>query len=885
MRSRLPEGRSLPADVFAQRHRGILFLLWLHVPALFTVALVRGEPVVRGAAEAGVVAGIAGLATVARPYRNFSMSFTSIGLLTCSAELVHLTGGLTEMHFHYFVMVSVVTLYQAWWPFLLAIGYVFFQHGVTGVIAPSAVYNHSAAIDSPVRWAVVHTGFVLAMSVVGIVSWRLNELLLDAAREREDQLAEAQALAKVGSWEWRAGAGTSWSREMYGLLGVDEKFLAATDGEVASLVHPDDRPSWRVDVGAMSVVGGVHDLDFRMVRPDGEVRWFHGRGRATAWDGDKVTVMAGTLQDITERKQSEEALRASDQERRGALSRLEATLESTADGLVVVDLDERISDWNRRFRSMWGVPDDLLARGDARVVLGHMLDQLVEPAGFAASVEEPAAKDGSASPETLVFDDGRVFEAVSRPQTVDGRVVGRVWSFRDVTDRTRLQEELAHLAFHDPLTGLANKALFRDRLNHAIDRRRTSAGELAVLFVDLDKFKDVNDSLGHAAGDELLVEVTGRIVATLRAADTAARQGGDEFAILLEDLNDSDEAEQVAARVRSAVRRPFRLAGKDVFTTASIGIATDAPGATADHLLRNADLAMYEAKRLGRDRSERFAPSMHAEVLDRIDLEADLRRALVRDELRLEYQPIVYLDTGKIAAAEALVRWEHPERGLLTPNAFIPFAEESGMIDEIGRWVLEQACIQTCRWHEAGTRHPPIGVTVNLSPRQLRDEHLVATIDATLSSSGLDPSMLMLEITETAMMHDTEVVLTHLHELEVLGVRLALDDFGTGYSSLEYLQRFPIDVIKVDRTFVDRTDRGVEEAALARAIIRLAQSLRLATVAEGVENATQVEWLRAARCNGAQGFHIARPGPAEAVTELLGQSGPLLPPAASASEV
>ena len=871
----LPHGRTLPTEVWAQRHRGILVLLWLHVPALFGMALARSEGIAHALFEAGVVAAIAAMATVSQHHVGVSTVMTSVGLMTCSAELVHLSDGLIEMHFHFFVMVGVVTLYQDWRPFLVAIGYVVVHHGAMGALAPASVYNHPAAIASPWRWAAVHGSFILAMSATGIVTWKLNELLLAKVTHRQELLEEAQELAKLGSWEYRAddGGGT-WSPEMYRLLGVDQSFPTNGDA-VAELVHPDDRQAWQDDMARAATPGGLHALDFRVVRPDGDIRWLHGRGAVTVWDGTEIAVMSGTVQDITERKVAEEALRASNAARRDALSLLEATLDSTADGILVVGRTGQITGYNRRFAEMWRLPEDLLRAGDHRAALSRVVDQLDDPDGFAAKVTELYAQLEAESHDIVHFRDGRVFERYSMPQRVEGEVVGRVWSFRDVTDRARLQDELEHQAFHDSLTGLANQALFRDRVDHAITRLRAPTdSEVAVLFVDLDNFKNVNDSLGHAAGDELLIAVTARLVSQLRPADTAARMGGDEFAILLEDLPGLDEAEEVANRLLDALHRPFCIADKDVFTTASIGIAGHRLGGTGDQLLRDADLAMYTAKRFGKDRVERFAPEMHEAAMERIELEADLRRACERDELRLEYQPIVSLDTGELLSVEALVRWEHPQRGLLPPGAFIPFAEESGLIEEIGLWVLEQACSQTRRWQELRPDRRPVGVSVNLSPRQLRNDELVETVSAILTSTGLAPAQLTLEITETAMMHDTELALARLLELKALGVRLAIDDFGTGYSSLNYLQRFPIDVIKIDRAFVERIEHGVEESSLARAIVRLAQTLQLAAVAEGVENAAQTDWLREIGCTSAQGFHLSRPVDADQITALLAEAAP-----------
>ena len=890
LRRVLPRGRALPDGVWWQRHRGILVLLWLHVPVVFTVGVVQGVGVPHALFEVGVVIAIAAMATMARRHPSLSTVMASVGLMTCSAELVHLTDGLIEMHFHYFVMVGVVTLYQDWRPFLVAIGYVIFQHGIAGALAPEAVYNHPAAVADPWQWAGIHGLFILGMSVAGIITWRLNESLLAAATHREHQLAEAQELAHIGSWEWRAELGRAiWSDEMYRLLGVDRTFETVGDA-VLPLVHPDDRAAWQADMERAASEGIPHCLDFRIVLPDGTERWLHGRGEVTGRENGVVTIMAGTVQDVTDRRRSEDALRAHEAELRNALSLLSATLDSTADGILVVDTGGRIASHNGKFAEMWQIPSEVLAGGDDKAALGHVLEQLADPDGFLAKVTELYAQPDAESYDTIAFKDGRMFERFSTPQRVDGQIVGRVWSFRDVTEQSRLEVELAHQAFHDSLTGLANQALFRDRVEHAVARlgRRPGAAQLAVLFLDLDNFKTVNDSLGHTAGDQLLVAVTERLAGCLRQGDTAARLGGDEFAVLLEDIAGTEDAVDVAERVLAALRRPVQIAGKDMFVSTSIGIAVDAPGARVDQLLRNADLAMYTAKRLGKNRYELFAPEMHAAAVERLEVEADLRRALERRELFLEYQPIVALETGEGEGGEALVRWRHPVRGVLSPLVFVEFAEESGLIDDIGRWVLDEACAQTRRWHVDHPRDHPLGVSVNVSPRQLRNPGLIGDVAAVIDRTGLDPRLLTLEITEGAMMHDTEVALDHLQALKALGVRLAVDDFGTGYSSLSYLQRFPIDVLKVDRSFVQRLELGPEESALGRAIVRLAHTLRMTAVAEGVENARQLEVLRKLGCQLAQGFHLCRPQPATAIDALLAAGTPLpaaVPPGADRNAI
>jgi diguanylate cyclase (GGDEF)-like protein/PAS domain S-box-containing protein len=568
--------------------------------------------------------------------------------------------------------------------------------------------------------------------------------------------------------------------------------------------------------------------------------------------------------DLTTRKQVEAELRST-------LSLLSSTLDATDDGILVVDRDGVISSFNRRFVELWHLPEGLLADRDDAAAISYVVEQLANPDVFVDKIAELYAHPEAMSHDVLHFRDGRVFDRFSKPHLVEGEIVGRVWCFRDVTERRRLEEQLAHQALHDSLTNLANQSLFRDRVEHALTRTSRGDGNLAVLFLDLDNFKTVNDSLGHAAGDLLLVAVTERLQRCIRTSDTAARLGGDEFAVLLEDPATEQDVIAVAQRIVSSFKRTFTIDGTEVSASVSIGIARATPGASCEQLLRNADLAMYTAKRRGKGRFEAYEDGMHARAVERLTLEAELRQALARGELRPHYQPIVDLDTGATVGVEALARWHHPERGVLAPDVFLELAEEAGLINDVGHTIITNTFTDLRSWQDRGLVGPDFCVSVNLTPHQLLASTLLEELEQAFRTHHVDPACLILEITEGAMMRDTDVAIANLTRLRELGLRIAVDDFGTGYSSLAYLQRFPIDILKIDKSFVDGIDQGPEDSALALAILRLVQTLDLTAIAEGVERESQRDRLRLHGCGLAQGFHFCRPVPAGELAARLAQ--------------
>jgi diguanylate cyclase (GGDEF)-like protein/PAS domain S-box-containing protein len=459
-----------------------------------------------------------------------------------------------------------------------------------------------------------------------------------------------------------------------------------------------------------------------------------------------------------------------------------------------------------------------------------------------------------------------------RAEPVDTAVLGTVGMrgiCQDITERKLAEAALSHQALHDPLTNLPNRTLFLDRLGHALLRLEREEGLLAVLFLDLDGFKMINDSLGHEAGDELLVVMALRLREGLRPGDTVARFGGDEFTVLCEDLESQDEALVIARRVAELVAQPIMLRGEhDVVLTTSVGITFSGGEGTPEGLLRDADAAMYRAKEEGPARCSIFDAALHARATARLGMIRELRRATDLGQLRLHYQPQVTLPEGRIVGVEGLVRWQHPERGLLGPAEFIPLAEESQLVLSIGEWVIDEACRQAAGWQSEFDT--PVKVSVNVSARQLKYGDLADSIKRALARTGLQPAALCLEITENVIMGDADFFLEALLGLRFLGVSLAVDDFGTGYSSLGYLKRFPIDVLKVDKAFVDGLGHGDRRArAIPRAVVAMARDLGMTTVAEGVETLDQANELAALKCDQAQGYYFARPQPPETVTELL----------------
>jgi len=543
-------------------------------------------------------------------------------------------------------------------------------------------------------------------------------------------------------------------------------------------------------------------------------------------------------------------------------ARYASLIRNASDVIVIVDVDGRLRFASSAAERTFAMrPEDLVGRNLLDLWVDADRDRL---AGFLAEV---AASQGNAvGPVEVQVSSGAkrfTLESVGSNLLHDPAIGGLALNFRDVSERKALEEQLRQLAFHDPLTLLANRSLFRNRVEHALTLAQRARQQIAVMFLDLDNFKDVNDSLGHDAGDRLLQAAAQRLVKCTRSADTVARLGGDEFAILLEGITERADVERVAVTITDSFAEPLVLDGTEVRVAASIGVIFSRPDDTTEELLRNADIAMYNAKAGGKGRHVVFQSHMQEVLRERLRIEEEIRQALEREEFFLEFQPVIDLNTRGLLGVEALVRWNHPEHGVIPPGRFIPVAEESGQVIDLGRWVLVEACCRVRQWRESIAGGQGLRVAVNISGKHLQHADLVADVARALKASGLEAGNLVIELTESTVMQNTEANLARLQDLKALGVRLAIDDFGTGYSSLSYLHRFPIDILKIDRSFVSRLTETGDGPELARAVVMLGDTLGLETVAEGIEQEDQVAALLDLGCVAGQGYLFAASAPLE----------------------
>lgn len=540
-----------------------------------------------------------------------------------------------------------------------------------------------------------------------------------------------------------------------------------------------------------------------------------------------------------------------------SLSLIRATLESSADGIFVVDNQQKIVDFNHRFVEMWKIPSSVMETKQETIVLEYVSDQLKKPDAFLSTVEDLRAKAGEVSFDMVKFKDGRIYERYSQPHKLEGTVIGRVWSFRDVTNRVYLETQLEYQATHDALTNLPNRALLNDRIQQAIAGSSRNQLMAAVLFIDLDRFKLVNDSLSHSVGDKLLIAVAQRLITVVRKEDTVARLGGDEFVVVAPELNHVKDAIKVAKNLLDSFKKPFNISDREILITASIGVSIyPQDGINIDGLLRSADLAMYFAKESGANQFQFYSKGMNQEALLRFEKEAELRTAIENNEFFLCYQPQIDLVKNKVFAVEALVRWQHPKKGVLLPLDFIPIAEETGLIAPIGEWVLKTACKQNKSWQAQG--FTPIRVAVNVTTYQLRQPNFVMSVKNILEETGLKPEFLELEVTENVIVTSFRVI-DVIKRLKDMGVQIALDDFGTGNSSLNYLRNIPINRLKIDKSFIQNIDLNRNDEVIIQAIIAMAHSLNLDVLAEGVETKEQLDFLQNRACKDIQGFYFSKP--------------------------
>ena len=543
---------------------------------------------------------------------------------------------------------------------------------------------------------------------------------------------------------------------------------------------------------------------------------------------------------------------------------LQTVLNNMSQGVLMFDSETRLIFSNQRYIELYGLSAEIVKPG---CHLRDLLKHRAELGSFSGDVDEYVARlrDGMAEGKTfnqvVNLPDGRAFSVVNKP------IVGGGWlaTHEDVTERQRSEDRIAHMARHDALTDLPNRMLLLEQLNHEI--KRVKRGEcLAVLCLDLDQFKSVNDALGHHIGDELLKLVGERLRGCTRELDVVARMGGDEFAIIMTQMEQAADAATLSKRIRDSVIKPYQIEGHQIVTDISIGISVAPMDAVeSDELLRNADMALYDAKADGRGTFRFFEPEMNTRMRVRRELEMDLRKALATEQFELHYQPLVVLETNDVNAFEALLRWNHPTRGMISPADFIPIAEETGLIVPLGEWVLKTACNEAVDWPDH------IKVAVNLSPAQLNSRNLVNMVTAALNESGMSPQKLQLEITETVLLQNTFTTLATLHELRKMGVQIALDDFGTGYSSLSYLRSFPFDKIKIDRSFIQDLSNGAEPLAIVNAVAGLAKCLNMTSTAEGVETQQQMEVLQSIGCTEMQGYLFSRARPAKEIRQFFAQ--------------
>lgn len=658
---------------------------------------------------------------------------------------------------------------------------------------------------------------------------------------------EAQRLAQMGSWELDLARNSlSWSDEVFRIFEIDPEGFGASYEAFLAAVHPDDRERVERAFTESLRTRQACDIEHRLLFADGRVKWVHERCAIHYADDGTPLRSIGTVRDITAQREADENLRLAS-----------SVFDSSLDGILITSPQGVILKVNQAFCEITGyTAEEAIGQTPRLLKSGHH-----EPAFYQAMWE---TLDRTGRWQGEIWDrhrDGRVipmWQSISAVRDAKGKISHYIGIFFDITEQKRAAEHIHRLAHFDALTDLPNRVLFNERCGHALERARREGSQMAVLFLDLDRFKHVNDSLGHPVGDALLQAVAKRLKQQLREEDTVARLGGDEFIVILEKVDSAADAEWVARKLLESFAEPFPVRGHDLSLGLSIGISLyPSDGEDVTSLVKNADIALYRAKEHGRGNFQFFEAHLTQVAAERLYLENELRQAISRNQLVACYQPQHTLADGRLVGAEALLRWRHPELGLMSPDLFIPIAEDSGLIVPIGEWMLSTACHQAKAWLEAGL--PLERMAINLSGVQIQRGDIVATVGRVLAETGLPPERLELEITETYIMRQAERDIRVLEELRSLGVNLAIDDFGTGQSSLGYLKRLPVDKLKIDRSFVMDIPQDADDAAITRAIVAVGHSLRLKVLAEGVETTEQEAFLKELGCDGVQGYYYSRP--------------------------
>ena len=710
---------------------------------------------------------------------------------------------------------------------------------------------------------------LVCASVVFLLTFGLLKPDVTERKRTEEMLQHSEAKYRV---LFEDSADATWLMDETGFLDCNSAALQMFGYAIGTeMLHPADVSPPSQPDGTNSRTAAERKIAAAFLNGNERFEWLHQRKNGSTFPAEVCLTaltlsgrprLLATVRDITERKLADDALLLK-------TAMLEAQAETTIDGILVVDESDHIVLANKQFGLDFGIPQEVLSTGDDLIVRQHFTDQVEAPDAFVKRVNYLNSHRSEKSRDELRFKSGKIFDRYSAP-LVDskGRYRGRIWYFRDITDRKVAEERIQFLAYYDALTGLPNRTLLQDRLAKALAGASRRNDKVALLFLDLDGFKIINDSLGHSVGDLLLKQIADRLKRFSRDQDTVARLGGDEFLIVLSDVKDIPDAAVAAERLMDAMTGGFVVQGHPLSVSCSLGISIfPEHGVDGETLIKNADAAMYSAKDNGRNNIQLFTDQMNAQAVERLALESSLRRALEKKELFLVYQPQMDVATGKITGLEALLRWQHPELGLVPPDRFIRIAENSGLIIPIGEWVLRAACSQARRWQDEGI--PAVVVAVNVSAVQFRQPGFCELIKRVLEETGLAPQYLGLELTEGLLLADADVTFAVLQDLKAMGLSLAIDDFGTGYSGFSYLRHFWVSKLKIDRSFIRDVAVNPDDAAITAAIISMAKSLRLKAVAEGVENEAQMSFLRAHHCDEIQGYYFSRPLTAEKAADKL----------------